>query len=140
MTPEEIPDFLQRYLAAFPAHGAAAMAAFHTENGTYESPASGVVKGRAAIEGRYRVEFTAFPDLVVEVKEMLVDGYRAVMWPKLTGTLQAPFFGITRTGKPLSFELLAYYRLEQEGIAAVRFFWDFSGAMLKTGSLKVKPV
>ena len=79
MTPDDIHDAVQRYLACWANRDAVAAAAGHTENSVWETLELGRLKGRAAMEESYRKIFEAFPDLTVEVTQMMTDGFRAVV-------------------------------------------------------------
>ena len=54
MTRDEIGALLDRHQEAFTRRDADALAAQHAEDGTFESPAHGVVQGRAKIADIYR--------------------------------------------------------------------------------------
>ena len=84
--------------------------------------------------------FTAFPDLKVEFTQVLVDGHRAVLHWRFSGTHLGPFAGVDGSGKHVSLEGMTSHRFEGSGMSYIRFFYDFSAALLKTGALKVKPV
>lgn len=139
MTRSEIEALLDRHKAAFLRRDAAALAADHALEGTFESPAHGVVRGRAAIQRVYEYWFQAFPDLVLTWPDVVVDGDRATLFWSFDGTAQGPFFGIVGAGARVSMIGAAEYRIGPDGIVSVRHVFDFSGMLLRTGALKARP-
>ncbi len=139
MTYDDIADVLRRYEAAVQDHDARVQAAFYAPDGVREGPAFGAVTGRAAIQKRYEYWYTAFPDLVLELEEMVIEGDRAAVFWKFQGTQQGPFLGLTGTGQRLVLPMVSLCRFKDEGIAYARYVYDFSGLLLKTGVLKAKP-
>ena len=79
--------------------------------GTFESPAHGVVTGRAAIADVYRYWFTAFPDLQITWDEALIDGDRAAVFWRFAGTSRGPFFGVVGAGSRVELRGAAEYRV-----------------------------
>ncbi len=139
MTRTEIVALFERHRAAFKRQDAEALAADHAAEGTLESPAHGMVTGRAAITEVYRYWFTAFPDLQVTWDEALIDGDCAAVFWTLAGTARGPFFGVVGAGSRVELRGAAEYRCADGAIQNVRHIYDFSSMLVKTGVLKVKP-
>ena len=139
MTRTEIDALLERHRAAFKRQDAEGLAADHAVEGTFESPAHGMVTGRPAIADVYRYWFTAFPDLQITWDQSLIDGDRAALFWTFAGTSRGPFFGVVGAGSPVLLRGAAEYRFADGAIASVRHIYDFSGMLLKTGVLKAKP-
>ena len=139
MTRADIVARLERHRDAFKRRDADALAADHTADGTFESPAHGAVKGRAAIREVYNYWFTAFPDLLLTWDEPLIDGDRAAVFWSFVGTSHGPFFGIAGAGSRIEMRGAAEYGFCDDGIVSVRHTYDFSSVLMKTGVLKVKP-
>jgi predicted ester cyclase len=137
--PADIKAFLARHQESFLRRDARALAADHATDGTFESPAHGVVTGRDAIEGVYRYWFTAFPDLALTWTDPLVGVDRATFFWDFTGTAIGPFFGMAGAGARVTMVGAADYRFAGDLIRSARHIFDFSGMLLKTGALKVKP-
>lgn len=139
MTRDEIGALLDRHQDAFTRRDADALAGQHAELGTFESPAHGVVVGRSKIADIYRYWFTAFPDLQLTLGPPIVgDGRAAVFWT-FVGTVHGPFFGIVGAGNRIEMSGAAEFQLADGEIQSVRHIFDFSGVLMKTGVLKVKP-
>ncbi|MDP6580171.1 MAG: ester cyclase [Vicinamibacterales bacterium] len=132
-----IADLILAFEAAMPGHDAKAQAEFHTANGVWQSPASGKVVGRTAIERNYRYWFEAFPDLMLDLQEMLIDGQSAVAFWVLKGRQEGPFFGLDGVGERVEVPIAMVLEFADDGIAFLQSFYDFSGLLLKTGALKV---
>jgi predicted ester cyclase len=139
MTRDEIATLLARHQDAFHRRDADALAGQHAEKGTYESPAHGTVSGRGPINDLYRYWFTAFPDLKLTWQPPLIDGDRAAVFWSFAGTAHGPFFGIVGAGTRVEMKGASDYTFENGLIRSVRTLYDFSGVLLKTGVLKVKP-
>jgi steroid delta-isomerase-like uncharacterized protein len=140
MTRDEIGALLDRHQEAFARRDAEALAAQHAEQGTFESPAHGVVHGRAKIADIYRYWFTAFPDLQLHLGTPIVGDDRAAVFWTFSGTAHGPFFGIAGAGTRVEMSGAAEYVLADGAIQSVRHIFDFSGVLMKTGVLKVRPV
>lgn len=139
MTREGIAELLLRYEATIPSHNPAAQAALYTPDAVRESPASGPVTGRMAIEKHYSYWFGAFPDLSLDLEEMLIDGDEAAAFWKARGRQEGPFFGLSGEGSRVDIPMASIFKMGDGGIAYARYFYDFSSVLLKTGALKVKP-
>jgi steroid delta-isomerase-like uncharacterized protein len=55
--------------------------------------------------------FTAFPDLVATIEDLVVEGDRVAVRTRLRGTHVGPFFGSPGTGQPVSIETMAFFRI-----------------------------
>ena len=139
MTRDEIVALLDRHQEALTRRDADALASQHAEEGTLESPAHGVVVGRAKIADIYRYWFTAFPDVQFRLGSPIVSGDRAAVFWTFSGTAHGPFFGIAGAGTRIEMSGAAEYVIADGLIQSVRHIFDFSGVLMKTGVLKVKP-
>jgi steroid delta-isomerase-like uncharacterized protein len=57
----------------------------------------------------------AFPDLHMEVEDLIAGGDKAVARVKLTGTHRGEFTGIPATGAPVDLQLIDIMRFDHEG-------------------------
>lgn len=140
MTRAEVQAVLDRHHQAFASRDAAVLAAEHAPDGTFESPAASIVRGRAAIEGVYAYWLRAFPDLDFTWREPVIDGDRVAFFWHFRGTLMGEFFGHSRPGTRVEFPGAAEYDLSPTGIVRARHVFDFTGALVTAGVLKVKPL
>lgn len=139
MTRAEVLAFLERHRQSFASRNATTLAADHTELGSFESPAAGIVRGRASIEEVYLYWLRAFPDLDFSWREPVIDGDRAAFFWHFRGTLAGEYFGHVHSGAKVEFLGAAEYNLSPEGIVRARHIFDFTGSLVSAGVLKVKP-
>ena len=140
MTRAEIVAMIDRHRHAFASRDAGMLAAGHAQNGTFESQAAGVVRGRPAIQGVYEYWLKAFPDLEFTWREPIIDGDRISLFWHFSGTLSAgDFFGKAQPGAHVEFSGAGEYHVSPEGIVSARHVFDFTGALVSAGVLKVKP-
>ena len=139
MTREEILAFLARRQSAFVRRDVAALTADHAEDGLLESPAGGTVQGRAAIEKVYHSFLNAFPDVVFEDEEPLVDGNRVAQLTTVVGTDFGGFMGVPPTGRHFRFRMVRLYTFDDGEITVERRIYDFTGLLVQIGVLKAKP-
>ncbi|MGH9370082.1 MAG: ester cyclase [Vicinamibacterales bacterium] len=139
MTREAIEQRLAEHQAGFLARNPDMLAATHTADGTFESPAHGLVSGRAAIRDVYGYWYKAFPDFKLSWGSALIDPPRAAVFWKFEGTTTGPFFGEVRPGTPIRMAGAAEYTFGDEGIVAVRHIFDFSAILVSAGVMKIKP-
>jgi hypothetical protein len=139
MTRTAIEQLLARQKDAFARRDADALTLVHAPNGTFDSPAYGVVTGREAILGVYRYWYKAFPDFLLTWDSPLIDPPRASYFWTFIGTAAGPFFGDVKIGSKVSITGAAELTACDDGIAAIRHVFDFSGTLLRAGVLKVKP-
>jgi predicted ester cyclase len=139
MTRDQVLTFLDRHRRSFDSRDPAVLAGDHLADGTFESQAAGLVTGRAAIEGVYRYWLEAFPDMVFDWRDPVIDGDRVALFWHFRGTLTGPFFGHTQPGTRVEFQGAADYVLGPAGIATAKHVFDFTGSLVSAGVLKVKP-
>jgi hypothetical protein len=139
MTRDEIFAFFTRREAAWGRHDSHALAADHALDGVVVSPTGGVLEGRLEIERIYRVWFVAFPDMRFMTEDLLVDGDRAALLCRISGSHSGEFFGMAPTGRRIEVAAAFIYRLEHELIAHERRILDFTGLLVQVGVLRAKP-
>jgi uncharacterized protein (TIGR02246 family) len=139
MTRDDIFAIFTRRENAWRERDPVALAADHAPDGVVVSPTGGVLEGRAEIERIYRVWFTAFPDLMLNTEDLLVDGDRAALLCRITGSHAGEFFGVAPTGRRIEVAGAFIYRLQDGHIAHERRVLDFTGLLVQVGVLRAKP-
>lgn len=86
----KLREFATNYTAAWCSQDAARVAAFFAENGSLKINEGAPSIGRTAIARAAQVFMTAFPDMVVKMDELSLDGGRIVYRWTLTGTNTGP--------------------------------------------------
>ena len=139
MTRDEILALVQRRAAASAARDSVALAATHAENGIVASPTGGVLEGRAEIERIYGLFFSAFPDMLMQQEELLIDGDRVVLVARLSGTHAGDFFGLAPTGRQVEVRVALIMSVADGFVVEERRIYDFTGMLVQLGVLKAKP-
>ena len=139
MTREAIEQLLAQHQAGFLARDPEALAATHAPDGTFESPAHGLVQGRAAIMDIYRYWYGAFPDFSFRWGAPVIEPPRAALFWHFEGTAAGPFFGDVRPGTTVRMAGAGEYTAGEAGIISVRHIFDFSGVLVSAGVLRLKP-
>jgi predicted ester cyclase len=139
MTRADIEKVLNEHAAGFETRDAERLAATHTADGTFESPAVGLVRGRPAILNVYLYWYKAFPDFVLTWGRPIIDPPRAAVFWTFEGTAEGPFFGDPKPGTHVKMVGTAEYTFSPEGIVSVRHLFDFSAVLVATGVLKIRP-
>jgi uncharacterized protein (TIGR02246 family) len=139
MTRDDIFAIFTRRENAWRERDPVALASDHAPNGVVVSPTGGVLEGRAEIERIYRVWFTAFPDLMLSTEDLLVDGDRAALLCRITGSHAGEFFGVAPTGRRIEVAGAFIYRLQDGYIVHERRVLDFTGLLVQVGVLRAKP-
>ena len=85
-----LEEFGRAYTAAWCSQNAASVAAFFSESGSLKINLGAPSVGRKAITAAAQGFMTAFPDLVVAMDSVSLDGRRAVYRWTLTGTNTGP--------------------------------------------------
>lgn len=90
MDTDTLRDFAARYTAAWCSQDPASVAAFFAEDGSLKVNDGEPAVGREAITEVARGFMTAFPDMVVEMDDVVVDEDGAIYRWTLTGTNTGP--------------------------------------------------
>ena len=121
MKPSELQDFGRRYTAAWCSQDPASVAAFFAEDGSLEVNDGEPAVGRTAITSTARGFMTAFPDMVVSMDRVGVEGDGVVYRWTLTGTNSGP----GGTGQPVRISGYEEWTIGANGlIAASRGHFD----------------
>ena len=114
MDADQLRDFVTRYTAAWCSRDAASVAAFFAEGGSPKINDGDPSVGRAEVAAAARSFMTAFPDMVVQMDGVSLDGGRAVYRWTLTGTNTGP----GGTGKPVRISGYEEWTLGADGLIA----------------------
>ena len=90
MTEDELTDFATRYAAAWSSQDPEALASFYAEDGSLTVNAGEPSVGRPAIAATAAGFMSAFPDMVVTMDSVSLEGVRAVFHWTWTGTNTGP--------------------------------------------------
>jgi steroid delta-isomerase-like uncharacterized protein len=114
MEAAKLNDFAARYTAAWCSQNASRVASFFADQGSLKINSGSPSIGRAAITAAAQSFMTAFPDLVVRMDRLDVDGGRTTYHWTLTGTNSAP----GGTGKAVRISGYEQWRIGSDGLIA----------------------
>ena len=141
MSRDEIVALFERRNAEWNRRDAAALAAFHEEDATGESPIQGRMRGRKSIQDGYATWLKAFPDTTMVTDDLLIDGNRVAQFFTMTGTQQGPFGGLPPTGRKFQISGVFLATLSPDGrIVRDRRVYDVTNMLVQLGALKTKPM
>jgi C-1 hydroxylase len=141
MTSDQIAALIERHVAAWNRHDAAALCRDHAERGIVVSPMFSRVEGRAQICKSYDALFAAFPNWQIRFGTPIREGNRLAMPFSVSATHQGEFMGLEGTGRHCEFEGVSLYELDDDLlIREERRVYDFTGLLTKLGVLRVRPV
>ena len=93
MDSKRVNDFAAQYTAAWCSQHAASVASFFEEQGSLQINDGAPAVGRAAITNLAQSFMTAFPDIVVNMDRLIVEGTKTEYHWTLTGTNKAAVVG-----------------------------------------------
>jgi steroid delta-isomerase-like uncharacterized protein len=77
----------------------------------------GLEPSREGVTQLFHMYRAAFPDLRMDVQDLLVDGDKAVARVRATGTHQGEFLGMPATNKRVDVQLIDITRFDDDGLA-----------------------
>ena len=114
MDAAQLKEFATRYTAAWCSQNAASVAAFFAEGGSLKINNGLPSVGRTAITAAAQGFMTAFPDMVVTMNGISINGDRAVYHWTLTGTNTGP----RGTGKAVRISGYEKWTIGADGLIA----------------------
>jgi steroid delta-isomerase-like uncharacterized protein len=140
MTRDEILALLDRRAEAWRRLDVGTLANDYAADAVIESPlAGGTTHGLEQIKQVFQTYFVAFPDLGMDVGDVLVDGQRAAVMATFTGTDRGGFMGMPPTGRHVTIPVVFLYEFKDGKIVRDRRVYDFTGLLIQIGTLKAKP-
>jgi steroid delta-isomerase-like uncharacterized protein len=135
----ELQAIADRFIATLRKRDTQALAQFHALNGIAESPMYATRMGRQSIEEAYRSFITSFPDMTMDVENLLVDPPHIVFFATINATHMNDFFGLPGTNRHIEFRMAWLLTVENGLIARDHRVYDFTGILLQVGLLRAKP-
>jgi uncharacterized protein (TIGR02246 family) len=111
---EAMREFAARYTAAWCSQNAASVAAFFAPDGALTINDGSPARGREAITAAAQGFMTAFPDLIVTMDRVDVEGERAIYYWTLMGTNAGP----GGTGRTVRISGREEWRMGDDGLIA----------------------
>ncbi len=122
LSPKEIA---MRWMAAYNSHNPEAAAALYDEDVTnVQLPWGKSVKGREAMRATYVKVFQAFPDIAIEVENLLAEGsWVAIEW-RFSGTMRGEFAGHPPTNRSFNMGGCEVFQVVDGRIRLQHGYWD----------------
>jgi steroid delta-isomerase-like uncharacterized protein len=86
----------------------------------------------------FRIQLAAFPDLRMDVQDIVADDAKVVARVRYTGTHQGDFQGMPATGKSVDVQLIDIFGFDSDG--RVREHWGVADQLTLLQQLGVVPV
>lgn len=100
----------------------------------------GLESSREGVKQLFHMYRAAFPDLRMEVQDVLVSGDKAVARVRATGTHEGEFMGMPATGKSVDVRLIDITRFGDDGRAREHWgVFDALGLMQQLGAIPQSP-
>lgn len=130
-TPQEVA---QQWVTAYNRHDPEAAAALYHEDVTnLQLPWGQPVQGREAMRATYLKVFKAFPDIHVDLENMIHAGaWVAVEW-RFGGTLRGEFAGHPPNGRTFQMRGCEIFHVVRGKIQEQRGYWDKTTMMAQLG-------
>jgi uncharacterized protein (TIGR02246 family) len=112
MNPDQVREFGRRYAEAWSSRDPARLAACYAEGGWLKVNDGPSAVGRAAVAAKAQGFMSAFPDMIVTMTDITVDGERVVFRWTWTGTNTGP----GGTGRAVHLEGFEEWTLDEQGL------------------------
>ena len=100
----------------------------------------GLEPGKEGVKRLFHLYRAAFPDLRMEVQDVLVSGDKAVARVRATGTHQGEFLGMAATGRSVDVQLIDITRFGDDGLAREHWgVFDALALMQQLGAIPQSP-
>jgi steroid delta-isomerase-like uncharacterized protein len=121
-TPKQIA---MRWVAAYNSHNPDAAAALYDDNVTnVQLPWGKPVQGREAMRATYLKVFQAFPNICVEVENLLEDGSWVVVEWRFSGTMRGEFAGHLPNNCTFNMRGCELFQIVDGKILVQHGYWD----------------
>jgi steroid delta-isomerase-like uncharacterized protein len=97
----------------------------------------GLAPTKDGVKSFFRMQLAAFPDLKMEVQDVVADGRKVVARVRYTGTQKGEFMGMPATGKSVDVQLVDIFSFADDG--RVGEHWGVIDLMAMMQQLGVVP-
>jgi steroid delta-isomerase-like uncharacterized protein len=102
--------------------------------------APGPIRGREGVRQQLGILLTAFPDVQLEVEQILASGDHVVVRQRATGTHKGNFRGITPTNKRVSWQICSVVEVQNGKAVRGRIYADNASLLQQLGVLSLPKV
>ena len=138
MTKDDITAQIRELFGAWNAHDADAIAQFYASGATVRDSTEPTIaaSGNAAIVARARTILKGFSDAKLDILTISVDGNRACVEWRFSGTHNGDFVGVSATGVSVDSVGAAVSEFDEGGkIVSETDYWDVARFLRQTGVL-----
>jgi steroid delta-isomerase-like uncharacterized protein len=97
----------------------------------------GLSPSKDGVKTFFRMQLAAFPDLRMDVQDIVADGPKVVARVRYTGTQQGEFQGMPASGKSVDVQLVDIFAFDGDG--RVREHWGVADQLMLLQQLGVVP-
>ena len=97
----------------------------------------GLAPTKAGVKDFFRMQRAGFPDMLMDVQDVIASGDKVVVRARYTGTQSGEFMGMPPTGKGVDVQLIDIFRLGGDGL--VHEHWGVFDALAMMEQLGVVP-
>ena len=97
----------------------------------------GLAPTKDGVKAFFRMQLAAFPDLRMDVEDVVASGDKVVARVRCTGTNRGEFMGMPATGKSVDVQLIDMFRFGDDGL--VREHWGVLDALAMMQQLGAVP-
>lgn len=102
----------------------------------HEEGAPGMPGGKQGVRAGFAMWFEGFPDLTIDVDDLIAEGDRVVARAHFRGTHRGEFMGVPATGRKIDVEVIDILRV-QDGLLVEH--WGAMDSMVMLSQLGVAP-
>lgn len=126
MTPEKNKELVLAYVDAILVHEDFSKFSTFTAPGFYidRSAVPEAIKGESGLHTQMDMLYKAFPDLKLQVVDIIAEGDKVAVRFAAPGTHQDTFAGIPATGRSVTWKGLVMYHVEGDKIKEAWANWD----------------
>ena len=139
MTRDEVIAVVHQRQAALTARNMDGLGVLYADGAEIRSPLAGSSRGRDAVLKSFRVFLNAFPDVIFNAEEPIVDGDRVAVPTEISGTDTNGILGNPASGRPFRFLAVLVLTIQNHQIVREERVYDFTGLLIQIGVLKAKP-
>ena len=132
---EQNRDVVRRLIDALDRHDFDALDRILAEDFAWHGGSFGEVEGREAFKQLAAPFYAAFPDLRIELHDLIAERDLVMTRFTTTGTHEAEFSGVAATGKQMSWTEHPIYRVADGKVAEAWWVADMFGLMQQLGAI-----
>ena len=127
---EDALEIVRRFRAAGGRRDTSALRDLYADDAVAISPVFGEVRGADAIAATWGTMFTTFPDITIDISDVLVDDDRLAILGRIGATDRIGWFGLSPTGSRIDYRIVLLLTTNADGrIVRDERIYDNSGVI-----------